>query len=165
MRWALPFLVAAVLLACGEPAPAGPGLTQAEALRLALRADDQRRLAFAEARAGSLGDYFSGPALAGAQRRVDSLAQRGQRLEERPRLRCLVHWRADGSPEVVLEVRGERRLAAPRQPDPPWASFVRQWWLRLGLVGGRWLVTADLELPPDRWWPAGESCAAGPGML
>ncbi len=164
MRWLL-LGALLTLVGCGSAAPARPELSPPEAQRLALDADDRRRQAFGEANPAPLQDAFRGPSLAAAEARVAGLSRRRQRLEERPALRCVVHWRAGASPELVLEVRGQRRLVGPRQPDPPWSKEVRQWWLRLEPGGGRWWVVEDRELPPDRWWPPGPGCTIGAGMV
>ncbi len=172
--WPLLGLSVCLLLAACSPAdrpgsvPAGsppvsppafaPTLDARTAAETALAADDARRLAYAGVDPAPLGALYTPALLAAETRRLAGLAQRGAALEETAQERRVVHLGAGaGRAEVVLAVRGVQRLSAPGSSVPgisarPWSAFVRQWALQLVWAGGRWLVDAAQDLPPDRWW-------------
>lgn len=142
----------------GSPPALAPTLDAGTAAEFALAADDARRLAYAGVDPAPLGALYTPALLATETRHLAGLAQRGEALEEAPQERRVVHLGAGpGRAEVVLAVRGLQRLRAPASSVPgvsarPWSAFVRQWALQLVWAGGRWLVDAAQDLPPDRWW-------------
>jgi hypothetical protein len=127
-----------------------PALGRGEVERLMLRADDSRREVFAAIEAASLQGVFRGPALRMLEAQVARMVLRGVRAEERNSSRTLVFW-DPGANEAVLQVVGQGRLLTPDDPDPPWASTVRQWWARLGYATRTWWVVDQADLAPDRW--------------
>ena len=142
----------------GSPPALAPTLDARTAAEIALAADDARRQAYAGVDPAPLGALYTPALLAAETRHLAGLAQHGAALEETPQERRVVHLAAGpGRADVVLAVRGVQRLSAPgssvpRISDRPWSAFVRQWALRLVWAGGRWLVDAAQDLPPDSWW-------------
>jgi hypothetical protein len=81
---------------------------------------------------------------------VQRFATNHLHLQERERSALIVFF-DPATNEVVIEVRALHRLVTPMAQEPPWAATVRQWWARLGFIGGRWLVIDQADLPPDKW--------------
>ena len=141
-------------VACGPPHVAlphfAPQLGSVAAATLVLHADEVKAAALAEDRADALAGTFSGRALSSLELQVQRFSTNHLHLQERERS-ALVVFLDSASNEVVIEVRALHRLVTPAAQDPPWAATVRQWWVRLGFIGGRWLVIEQADLPPDKW--------------
>lgn len=153
-------LAGLLMIACGAgirpasaPADWVPTLDLPSAERIALAADDARRLAYERDDPAPLEGHYAPALLALESHHLAGLAQRGSAVEETPRERRVVHLgAAAGRAEIVLSVGGRQRRAAPGILARPWSAFLRQWDLELVWEGGRWLVDAERDLPPDRWW-------------
>ena len=131
------------------PRPQPSPLGRIDVLQLLLRADQIKHLAFGAGTA-SLADAFGGRALQRLKSEIQSARRLAVREEERNATRTLVFWDPKAG-EAVLQVVAERRLVTPDQPDPLWATTIRQWWARLQYADGAWCVVDQQDLAPDRW--------------
>jgi hypothetical protein len=158
MKWLMAACAVLALVACNLPrAAAETGqhaarLSRGDAEELMLRADDARRRAFEFPGTATLSGAFGGAALKTLTARSQSFSRRGQRIEERSQARILVFWDS-ASNEGVLQIAARSRFVSPDQPSQAWVGTLSQWWARLAVIGGTWLVVDDQELAPDRWRP------------
>ncbi len=158
MRRVLLVGVAVAVCACapgrvGTVSVPAPTLSRSDAEQLMLKADDVKRSVLDGAPVARLADVFSGRALQMLEAQAATMDLRLARQDERSTARVLVLWdsRAD---EAVLQVAAQRRLVTSDQPNPAWASTVRQWWARLQHSDAGWRVVEQHDLPPDQWRPA-----------
>ena len=147
-------LLAAIVGACGStaavPAVMAPVLPQAAAEKLMDSADAARSEALATAGSQRLAQVFRNPALKALTDRVDAMALRGLRLEEKSAVRSPVAFDPVGL-DGILRVVAFDRLITPDQSDPAWSATVREVWSRFEYAGGRWWVADEKDLSPDRW--------------
>ena len=148
-------MVGLVLVACACGAPAAspvvvPQLQRAEAERIAVLADQIERAVMAGKAATALADVFRGQALEVLRAQDARLAERRLLIEERDVVSRLVFFDQHAA-EGVLAVSGRHRLVASDDPNPPWASTMRQWWMRFAYESGGWWIIDQRDLPPDRW--------------
>jgi hypothetical protein len=134
--------------ACSEtagPHSQSPRLSQGDAERLMLRADDIKS-------SGPVGldAVFRGRALQILEGQAERFESRGTRIEEQDTKRTLVFWDPIAD-EAVLQVIGRRRAVSRDDPNPRWAANIRQWWARLEYSNGTWWIVDQQDLPPDRW--------------
>jgi hypothetical protein len=127
-----------------------PALSESSAAQLMVRADDVKRSVFELQPASRLAGAFRGRALQVLQAQAEAMGRRGFRIEERNVARTLVFWDPLAG-EAVLQVIAQRRTITLDQPDPAWASTVRQWWARVQMADGVWWVIDQEDLTPDRW--------------
>lgn len=151
-------LLATALVVLGACAPTfasalhspPPRLSRVDAEQLMLRADDLRRQAFEVPGRAALSETFGGSALTRLLAQSEGFRLRGLRMDERDPTRSLVYWNSV-SLEGVLQVAAERRMVSLDQPAQRWTATLRQWWVRLRNVGGRWFVVDEGDLSPDQW--------------
>jgi hypothetical protein len=161
MRLVIASGVALLICACFSDGPRAvsaqaPTLTRNVAEQLMLRADDVKRSVLESKPTPLLAETFRGRALELLQAQAQALDRRGFQEQERNVERTLVFW-DPGAGEAVLQVIAQRRIVTPDQPNPAWASTVRQWWARVVNTDGMWWVVDQEDLTPDRWRPGAPS--------
>ena len=157
MRWAIG-LGAVLLASCTgvgpPPVAAGPTPTAAQAAAVIRQAADLRRAALAGADPADLAAFFGPAAVADLRNLASALRARGALVQEDLISQEVVHSAlGPGGGEVVLQE--EARDHPPSGGPPGGATVLRQWWVRLGWSGARWLVMSARDLSPAEWWPAG----------